>query len=158
MVTRLQNEFELEDSPTVDELQRIVGGQATAAPPAVNLPTGWGVAGGLFDDPAEKIGWFNQNQITPEQILAADPGADIDWMRQYGYTIGAPAPAPAPFAPELNQYGYSQADWEAFGPEARSFIERPETANPSCNPRSLQRYRLPGCLTERTAVARWSHP
>jgi len=41
----------------------------------------------------------------------------------------APAPAPAPVAPTLNQYGYSQADWEAFSPEARSFIERPETAN-----------------------------
>jgi hypothetical protein len=51
------------------------------------LPEGWGTAGGAYDTAAEKIGYFNQNNIMPEQLLSSGQGvtqADIDWMRTQG--------------------------------------------------------------------------
>lgn len=62
------------------------------------LPEGWGEIGGLFDSPEEKIGYFNQNAITPEQLLGAGQNvtqSDIDWMKQNGYIVGS-TPAPTP--------------------------------------------------------------
>ena len=52
------------------------------------LPEGWGAAGGAYDDPAEKISYFNQQGVTPEQLLASNQGvqqSDIDWMQTQGY-------------------------------------------------------------------------
>lgn len=56
------------------------------------LPTGW-----EGFNAQQKIDWFNQNAITPEQLLAAGVAqGDIDWMKSQGYTGGAPTPAPGP--------------------------------------------------------------
>jgi hypothetical protein len=52
------------------------------------LPTGWENLGAQ-----QKIDWFNQNSVMPEQLLAAGVSqGDIDWMKSQGYT-GAAAPA-----------------------------------------------------------------
>ena len=63
--------------------------QVSNAPATSNLvlPEGWGTAGGAYDTAAEKIGYFNQQNIMPEQLLNAGKGvtqADIDWMRTQG--------------------------------------------------------------------------
>jgi hypothetical protein len=63
--------------------------QVSNAPATTNLvlPEGWGTAGGAYDTAAEKIGYFNQNNIMPEQLLSSGQGvtqADIDWMRTQG--------------------------------------------------------------------------
>jgi hypothetical protein len=62
----------------------------------LSLPTGWGDEGGLFDTAKEKIDYFNQNAVTPDQLLGSGQGvtqADINWMQQNGYMVGAPAAA-----------------------------------------------------------------
>jgi hypothetical protein len=67
---------------------------ATQSPLSFALPTDWGVAGGLYDEEAEKINYYNTQGITPEMLLASSYGvtqSDIDWMRQHGYTVGAGA-------------------------------------------------------------------
>jgi hypothetical protein len=60
----------------------------------LTLPEGWGVAGGKYDDPSEKIAYFNQNNITPTQLQSyVNPQgvkeslsqADINWMKDHGY-------------------------------------------------------------------------
>jgi hypothetical protein len=60
----------------------------------LTLPEGWGVAGGKYDDPSEKIAYFNQQNITPTQLQSyVNPQgvkeslsqADIDWMKTQGY-------------------------------------------------------------------------
>lgn len=52
------------------------------------LPTGWENLGAQ-----QKIDWFNQNAVKPEQLLSAGVSqGDIDWMKGQGYT-GAAAPA-----------------------------------------------------------------
>jgi hypothetical protein len=102
-----------------------------------NLPADWGVAGGAYDSPEEKINWFNQNGVTEDQLLAAGVGqGDIDWMKSQGYDGGsavaqfkkAGAEAPAGWgivggaydSPEekiayLNQIGATPAQLEAAG-------------------------------------------
>lgn len=65
---------------------------ATQSPLSFTLPTDWGVAGGAYDEPAEKINYYNTHKITPEMLLAAGQAqSDIDWMLQHGYTVGAGA-------------------------------------------------------------------
>jgi hypothetical protein len=56
------------------------------------LPSGWETY-----NPQQKIGWFNQNQVTTDQLLNANAGVtkeDIDWMKGQGY-LGAYQNAPA---------------------------------------------------------------
>lgn len=51
-----------------------------------NLPSGWGA---FTSD--QKIQYFNDNKITPGQLLAEGvPQADIEWMLDNGYTGGNP--------------------------------------------------------------------
>ena len=87
-------------------------GAAQVAP--VVLPTDWGVQGGKYDDPTEKIKYFNQNNITPDQLLNAGQGVtqgDIDWMLQNGYSGNTPAAG-------SNLYNKNVADWFTANPTA----------------------------------------
>jgi hypothetical protein len=80
----------------------------------LKLPEGWGVAGGKYDDPAEKIAYFNQQNITPEQLLSANQGvtqADIDWMKTQGYAGNT-------IAPGSNQYVQNVQNWFESNPTA----------------------------------------
>ena len=80
----------------------------------LTLPEGWGTAGGKYDDPKEKIAYFNQNNITPEQLLAANQGVtqtDIDWMKTQGYAGNA-------IAPGSNQYVQNVQNWFESNPAA----------------------------------------
>ena len=56
-----------------------------------NLPGGWD---GFT--PQQKIAWFNQNNVSVDQLRAAGvPQSDIDWMLQNGYgSAGSTQPAP----------------------------------------------------------------
>jgi len=50
---------------------------------AGSLPSGWSGY-----DAGQKIDWYNQNQVTPDQLLGAGAGVtqgDIDWMKGQGY-------------------------------------------------------------------------
>jgi hypothetical protein len=50
---------------------------------AGSLPSGWSGYGA-----DQKIDWFNQNKVTPDQLLGAGAGVtqdDIDWMKGQGY-------------------------------------------------------------------------
>lgn len=59
------------------------GASAMAANIGVSLPHGWGGY-----TPEQKISYFNQNEITGDQLLQAGvPQADISWMRGQGYTF-----------------------------------------------------------------------
>jgi hypothetical protein len=75
-----------------------IGVNAPAVPAAVNtaapvtsasgftLPEGW-----TGYTPAQKISWFNSNNVVPSQLTAAGvPASDINWMTQNGYTAGRP--------------------------------------------------------------------
>jgi hypothetical protein len=71
------------------------------------LPEGWGVAGGKYDDPSEKISYFNQQNVTPEQLLAANQGVtqtDIDWMLKNGYAGDTIAPGSNKYVQNVNDY------------------------------------------------------
>jgi hypothetical protein len=51
---------------------------------ANSLPANWSQF-----NPADKIAFFNQNQITPTQLMSEGvPVSDIQWMQQNGYTVG----------------------------------------------------------------------
>lgn len=61
------------------------------------LPEGW-----ASYTPAEKIAFFNANNITEEQMLAHGiSSADIAWMRDNGYTVGLAKPASEPVVPAV---------------------------------------------------------
>lgn len=81
-----------------------------------NLPAGW-----ESYTPQQKISWFNANNVTPNQLLAAGVGqSDINWMQSQGYTGNAPTPTPAP-APTPQQMASSAgvnlpAGWESYTP------------------------------------------
>jgi hypothetical protein len=61
--------------------------QSMANKISYNLPGGWG---GFTPD--QKISWFNQNNISIDQLRAAGvPQSDIDYMWSNGYTSGRPA-------------------------------------------------------------------
>ena len=106
---------------------------AAPAPAPAPTPAPWGgrtFAGRTLPDNwdnlpgAQKINFFNQYDITPEQIKAADPNttdADIQSWRTYmGYTAGAPAaPAPAPTAAPAP--AVSLPDW-AINPSNPDFV------------------------------------
>ena len=50
---------------------------------AGSLPSGWSGY-----DASQKIDWYNQNKVTPDQLLGAGAGVtpdDIDWMKGQGY-------------------------------------------------------------------------
>ena len=48
---------------------------------AGSLPSGWSGY-----DAGQKIDWYNQNKVTPDQLLGAGvPQSDIDWMNSQGY-------------------------------------------------------------------------
>jgi hypothetical protein len=90
------------------------GATGAVQPAPVVLPTDWGVQGGKYDDPAEKIKYFNQNNITPDQLLAANQGVtqnDINWMLQNGYTGNTPAAG-------SNLYNQNVANWFTANPTA----------------------------------------
>ena len=54
---------------------------------SLKTPTGWNSF-----TPADKIKWYNDNGITPAQLLTAGvKQSDIDYMYANGYTIGKPA-------------------------------------------------------------------
>ena len=64
---------------------------------AGSLPSGWSGY-----DAGQKIDWYNQNKVTPDQLLGANAGVtqdDIDWMKGQGYLgsydIAQPAAQPA---------------------------------------------------------------
>ena len=98
--TLIQNQFGSASSGTS-------GGQNMAAP---NLPAGWGVAGGAYDSPEEKIRWFNANSVTPDQLKAAGvPQSDIDWMKTQGYTGTTPQQQAAKIGKTL------PSDWGVAG-------------------------------------------
>jgi hypothetical protein len=73
----------------------------------LKLPENWGVAGGEYDDASEKIKYFNQNNITPEQLLAANQNvsqADIDWMLKNGYAGTTIAPGSNKYVQNIRNY------------------------------------------------------
>ena len=76
---------------------------------AGSLPSGWSGYGA-----EQKIDWFNQNRVTPEQLLGADAGVtpeDIDWMKGQGYLgsydMAQPAAQPM-YQPMAESSGPSQ--------------------------------------------------
>jgi hypothetical protein len=73
----------------------------------INTPTGWGNYGGAYDSPQEKIAYFNQQNITPAQLLAAGAGVtqdDINWMLANGYTGKNPAPGSIKYVQNVQDY------------------------------------------------------
>jgi hypothetical protein len=83
------------DAADVTELQQIVSG--TPAPPpdwTSAVPTDWS---GFTGD--QKIQYFNQQGITPDQLAPYATPEEIQYFyNNMGYTVGAPAPTPAPTA------------------------------------------------------------
>jgi hypothetical protein len=73
----------------------------------INTPAGWGNYGGAYDSPQEKIAYFNQQNITPAQLLAAGAGVtqdDINWMLANGYTGKNPAPGSIKYVQNVQDY------------------------------------------------------
>ena len=98
----------------------------------LKLPEGWGVAGGKYDDPAEKIAYFNQQNITADQLLAANQGVtqqDIDWMVGQGYSPYNPAPG-------SNKYVQNVSDYFTNNPNA-TYADIQKTAE-GLNPADVQ--------------------
>ena len=74
---------------------------------AGSLPSGWSGYGA-----EQKIDWYNQNKVTPEQLMGAGAGVtqqDIDWMKENGYlgSYGTEA-----VAQPLSQFNLSQSAME----------------------------------------------
>ena len=70
---------------------------------AGSLPSGWSGY-----DASQKIDWYNQNKVTPEQLLGAGAGVtqdDIDWMKGQGYlgSYDMAQPAAQPAAQPMSQ-------------------------------------------------------
>ena len=70
---------------------------------AGSLPSGWSGYGA-----EQKIDWFNQNKVTPDQLLGAGAGVtqeDIDWMKGQGYlgSYDMAQPAAQPAAQPMSQ-------------------------------------------------------
>jgi len=64
-------------APTNDGSGQVIG--------SLKTPAGWNSL-----TPANKIKWYNDNGITPAQLLTAgQKQSDIDYMRANGYTVGA---------------------------------------------------------------------
>lgn len=73
---------------------------------AGSLPSGWSGYGA-----EQKIDWFNQNKVTPEQLLGAGAGvtqSDIDWMKGHGY-LGSYEPETSMAQPMFQPMAQPQA-------------------------------------------------
>jgi hypothetical protein len=65
---------------------------------AGSLPSGWSGYGA-----EQKIDWYNQNQVTPDQLLGAGVQQDeLDWMGKQGY-LGGQQPAAQPMSQPISQ-------------------------------------------------------
>ena len=119
--------------PAAEEERKASGGiVALAEGGGLALPEGWGVAGGKYDDPNEKIAYFNQNNITADQLLAANQGVtqkDIDWMVGQGYSPFNPAPG-------SNKYVQNVSDYFTNNPNA-TYADIQKTAE-GLNPADVQ--------------------
>jgi hypothetical protein len=84
--------------------------QQQAAKIGKTLPSDWGVAGGVYDEAAEKIRYLNAQNISADQLRQAGLSqSDIDWMKTQGYTGVAPAPTPAPVSATTTTIPASQS-------------------------------------------------
>jgi hypothetical protein len=98
----------------------------TAAPPVTSvpgltLPEGW-----TGYTPAQKISWFNANNVRPSQLTAAGvPASDINYMVNNGYTAGRPfANATQGFAQNFQNYT-SIPIGAQYNPNVTAFGESP---------------------------------
>jgi hypothetical protein len=89
--------------------------------PGYTLPEGW-----TGFTPAQKISWFNSNNVRPSQLTAAGvPAEDINWMTQNGYTAGRPfANATQGFAQNFQNYT-SIPIGAQYNPNVTAFGESP---------------------------------
>ena len=89
--------------------------------PGYTLPAGW-----TGFTPAQKISWFNANNVRPSQLTAAGvPAEDVNWMINNGYTAGRPfANATQGFAQNFQNYT-SIPIGAQFNPNATAFGESP---------------------------------
>ena len=92
-----------------EDLSKLPGARDMAMPA---LPTGWENLGAQ-----QKIDWFNQNSVAPDQLLAAGVSqGDIDWMKGQGYTGMTPQQQAAQAGLTLptgwnNYTGDQKIDW-----------------------------------------------
>lgn len=123
--------------------------QELAAKVGTVLPADWGVAGGSYDDPTEKIRYLNQQRITPEQLLSAGVSqSDINWMKGQGYT-GSPLtantttidPSQSTLSPNFADYVY---DMLAKGQAAANMPFQPFTGERFAGPSELQQQAFSG--------------
>jgi hypothetical protein len=89
--------------------------------PGLTLPAGW-----TGFTPAEKISWFNANNVRPSQLTAAGvPASDINYMVNNGYTAGRPfANATQGFAQNFQNYT-SIPIGAQYNPNVTAFGESP---------------------------------
>jgi hypothetical protein len=89
--------------------------------PGYTLPAGW-----TGFTPAEKISWFNANNVRPSQLTAAGvPAEDVNWMMNNGYTAGRPfANATQGFAQNFQNYT-SIPIGAQYNPNVTAFGESP---------------------------------
>jgi hypothetical protein len=90
-------------------------GEKKMAMPA--LPTGWENLGAQ-----QKIDWFNQNSVAPDQLLAAGVSqADIDWMKSQGYAGMPPITTGElpPGATYLADGTQLPSGWDSFGAQQK---------------------------------------
>jgi hypothetical protein len=90
--------------------------QATYLADGTQLPSGWDSFGAQ-----EKINYFNQQGITPEQLLASGVSqSDIDWMGTQGYknvsTMPILEPAPTPQEQATSVGLNLPAGWDSYTP------------------------------------------
>jgi hypothetical protein len=98
----------------------------TAAPPVTSVPGLTLPAGWTGFTPAEKISWFNANNVRPSQLTAAGvPASDINYMVNNGYTAGRPfANATQGFAQNFRNYT-SIPIGAQYNPNVTAFGESP---------------------------------
>jgi len=112
---------------------------------AGSLPSGWGGYGA-----EQKIDWYNQNKVTPDQLLGAGAGVtqqDIDWMKEHGYVGSYESPAAQP----LSQSNLSQPAMETSpigSPVTQTGIAQampmlPQTPPPQPIPEPMPRSPMP---------------
>jgi hypothetical protein len=88
-------------------MQKEGGYNVADAVTPIATPEGWGNYGGAYDSPQEKINYFNQQNITPAQLLASGSGVtqdDINWMLQNGYTGFNPAPGSPKYVQNVTDF------------------------------------------------------
>jgi len=119
--------------PANEEERKASGGiVALAEGGGLTLPEGWGVAGGQYDDPSEKIKYFNQQNITADQLTKADPSLTpegLQWMVDQGYSPYNPAPG-------SNKYVQNVSDYFTNNPNA-TYADIQKTAE-GLNPADVQ--------------------